>query len=427
MGFFSMDEVYELIFKEGTLICHTVGAGMSEKVSCTFKVDGHAILATVESDNYIDVDRSQGKLKLVYLSQDQDVEATIVIFISKTEALINEGFVIEFALKDKKPELINSCIYEIAGCYVYPVRHEYEWERKYELADGGVQAFYQFLGNKVKVTLSRSIVNDSPDFIKLSELIEDEVFVFTTTYSFCRSTRVEWVLKCFMCDSTLKSAQYIRSTAPEKFQNLINPMRQDTQLWSLFIEHVLSKSFTKQSLITNGVFQAIGNLCIANTYSEWTLISHAAALEGLCKNQDIEVVERNIYRKIREIGVAEMYRKSLKLNVNENDFNNLKNNIMDNTRILNGYPTKWYVKKAFEGKGLGLYSEMHIKGISSAISTRNIIVHTGVASKQDVDIYDCIRDLRNAIYVLVLSFFEYEGSFYFVDQDQTVSITEYVK
>ena len=93
-------------------------------------------------------------------------------------------------------------------------------------------------------------------------------------------------------------------------------------------------------------------------------------------------------------------------------YQNLIDNINDNERTLNGYPTKWYISKYFTDIGLSDYYQINKKNINKSIGVRNIIVHEGWSDKWDEKLINYISYLRNALYKAILKYFKYTNDFY---------------
>ncbi|MBE5156696.1 hypothetical protein HJ044_05000 [Vibrio parahaemolyticus] len=397
----------------------------SEKVRCVFSINKNEIIVSSELEKPSDIGRNRETVDLHYYSDL--VEAKITVSMSKHNFLSFEANVREMIIESKHHHSINNISYIIAGADSWFDRNNFEWSRNYEINKEIYHVNYSFIQNQILTRIDPDLNSKSDEFIEISRHIEDEVFVMCQSYSFCRGTKVEWVVKTFLNDINDVRYHYISSNAPSKFYNLINPMRSDNDLWQRFIQHVVDKQISKKELVDNQVFQAINNIIWNGSLNEWTLIAHASALEGLCKKTEISVIETKEYKKIRKFLLKNLSDNLHSFNMTEDCFNTIKQNICDNERTLNGFPTKWYINEALNFHGLEKYSSDNLSKISKAIGMRNKIVHEGWSDKWDLDMYDYIKILRDTICLLVFSFYDYSGGFYLLNEDNTVTLSDYRK
>lgn len=394
-----------------------------EQIKCIFSVDSNHIKVMSQLDRPSNICSNRGTVELFHDSEL--FEAKITISIIKHNFLSFEGSVREVVFDSKKHKPVNKIIYLIAGTESYFIHNNFSWKRTYKLKSKSYTINYSFILNRICAQIDEGIMSDEDEFNEISNNIDNEVFVICQSYSFCRSSKVEWVEKAFYSDKDNKLYHYISSNAPSKFYNMINPMRSDNRLWNNFIQHVTTKNITKEQLLDKQVFQAINNIIWNGTINEWTLIAHAAALESLCKNTEFSVIETKEYKRVRRFLMNNLSENLNKFNISEDCFNTIKQNICNNDRTLNGYPTKWYIKQELERNGLEKYSCENLSKISKAIGMRNVIVHEGWSDDWDSDIYEYIKILRDTICLIIFSFYDYSGEFYLLNDNDPVSLSDY--
>ena len=166
-------------------------------------------------------------------------------------------------------------------------------------------------------------------------------------------------------------------------------------------------------------------MCWSGTIDEWTLIKHAAALEGLCKYQTIDVVNEKKYKKMKNAGLESLKSSGMEQNIEPSKIDQIVQNINDNKRSLNGYPIKWYIEHTFKDYGLNSYCDKHLSEIYEALKMRNTVVHTGWSDIWRKDLIDHIKILRNAIYIVILSRLRYNGEFYLFGQDEKTNLSQH--
>ncbi|CAH7032486.1 conserved hypothetical protein [Vibrio chagasii] len=391
--------------------------------NCTFFVDGRSITISAESKIPIICDRKKVNIDLTF---DNDAfQVSISVSVTKFEAFKFEGDVKEVKISSNKPDNVEKFTYAIAGASLFPMMSDFTWDRSYEVGETKFNVSYTFVERMIKARISTQLVLGSNACDELSQLIEEEVFVICLSYSLCQSTKVEWVEKKIISSNKPCSYHYLKSNAPSTYPNRINPMRSDIQAWEHFMKHVISKSYKKKELIDDQIFQAVSNLVWSGNLHEWTLISHAAALEGLCKRDTLKVITDNSYKKARDCAISCLSNELAVLGVNSDAISIIKNNVYDNERSINGYPTKWYIEKKLISNDLSQFSVQNLNNINLAIKMRNKVVHEGWSDDWKLDLYDCVAILRNTIYVLVFAYYDYEGDFYLMDSDEKTTLSKY--
>lgn len=108
------------------------------------------------------------------------------------------------------------------------------------------------------------------------------------------------------------------------------------------------------------------------------------------------------------------------------ELNNINNeqifiNIDNNEKIINSYPVKVQIDNKLEELNLKLPYD--IKGL---INTRNKIVHEGWYDG-DFDCISKIEEIRNVIFLLLFSYFEYKGDFYLFNNSNKDNLANYEK
>ncbi|MEC6824657.1 hypothetical protein VXS02_14595 [Photobacterium piscicola] len=395
-------------------------AGVS---NCTFLVDGLSFTISAVSQTPIIFDRETVSIDLAF--NDDTFQVNIVVSVTKLEGFKFEGDVKKVEILPNKLENVDKFIYLIAGVDSFPMKNDFTWNRSYEINSTKYDVSYVFVNCIIEARISTQLVIGSNVYEVLSQFIEDEIFVICLSYSLCRSTKVEWVEKKIIYSNVVCSYHYLSSNAPSKYSNLINPMRNDTQAWEDFMKHIISKNYKKKDLIDNQIFQAVSNLAWNGKLNEWTLISHAAALEGLCKHSTVSVIEDHIYKGVRNIALSCLSCELTKLGVDSDSITRIKQNIYDNERSINGYPTKWYIEQKLIANNLRQFSVQNLENINFAIKMRNKVVHEGWSNDWKLDIYDCVKILRNTIYVLLFAYYDYDGNFYLIGGNEKIAVSKY--
>ncbi|MCG3886071.1 hypothetical protein I3271_15475 [Photobacterium leiognathi] len=391
--------------------------------NCTFLVDGLNLSISAVTQAPITFDREKTTIDLTFNSDAFQVN--IVVSLTKIELFKFEGDVKEVNISSNKPVSVERVAYVIAGVDSFPMRNNFTWDRSYEIDGIEYDVSYAFVNCRIEARISTQLVLGSKECKVLLQFIEDEVFVICLSYSLCRSTKVEWVEKKIIHLNSVCTYHYLSSNVPSKYSNQINPMRSDIQAWEDFMKHVISKSYKKKDLIDSQIFQAVSNLAWSGKLNEWTLISHAAALEGLCKHKTVSVIKDNTYKKARDTAISCLTNELTKLDVDSELIARIKQNVYDNERSINGYPTKWYIENKLILSNLNQFSEQNLDKINVAIQMRNRVVHEGWSSDWKLDIYDCVVILRNTIYVLLFAYYGYEGNFYLIGSDEKTVISKY--
>lgn len=335
------------------------------------------------------------------------------------------GQVRDFFLKSQKG-FVDKILYDLAGTGGSPfIVPNFNWKRTYNFETDIVEVEYKFIRNIFEAKLSQSLSLSSEICNQVMSLIEDEVSMICWALAFCRSSKVEWVLRRCIKEGEISEAHYKYSNAVEKFPNQINPMRQEKKLWFDFLNHVIKRNFKKEQFVKSGIFQAIINLSWPGNLNEWSLICHAAALEGLCKDKECNVICPKTYKKLRNSVLSEITKEAKNLGIEDLKIDKLKTNFLNNQRSLNGFPTKWYLESKMKEHHLEKFCQEHLVAINEAIKMRNVVVHTGWSSKWENSLFQHITILRNAIYVLVFSFFDYDGDFFLVGNDNSTNLKNY--
>ncbi|HHF2988737.1 TPA: hypothetical protein ACPJ0P_004772 [Vibrio alginolyticus] len=391
--------------------------------NCTFLVDGLSFSISGNSQAPITFDRKKATIDLTFNSDTFQVD--IVVSVTKSELFKFEGDVKKMEMSSNKSVSVDRVAYVIAGVDSFPMRNNFTWDRSYKIDGIEHEVSYAFVNCRIEARISTRLMLGSKECDALLQFIEDEVFVTCLFYSLCRSTKVEWVEKKIIHSNSVCSYHYLSSNAPSKYSNQINPMRSDTQTWEDFMRHVISKSYKKKDLIDSQIFQAISNLAWNGKLNEWTLISHAAALEGLCKHKTVSVIKDNTYKKARNTAISCLTSELSKLGVDSDSIARIKQNIYDNERSINGYPTKWYIENELISNNLSQFSAQNLDNINLAIQMRNKVVHEGWSSDWKLDIYDCVAILRNTIYVLLFAYSGYDGNFYLVGSEEKTVVAKY--
>ncbi|MGY5703769.1 hypothetical protein ACXHQG_07215 [Vibrio antiquarius] len=383
-------------------------------VSCIFENQGMDIFIEIDSprpfdDNFIDLSFST-----------DTIDSTISVSITKLSMLSYEGKVQEIRVSDKTGNYIDKFTYLLAGVTSPFIVNNYEWERKYEFDDELINVNYRFVKFSVIATLSKKISKNSDIYSFIYQKITDEIDVLTWCYGFCRSARSEWYLIHELFKDEDVSFHYLSSNATESYSNRVNPMRQEENMFRPFIENVIKKGYDKETLTKNGVFQAIRNLeWNCKSIDDWTLLSHVAALEGFVKSNDVTILSRSKYRKIRDTMLRALEDNFSNFDIDVEDIQKISNNIILNNRTLNGYPTKWYIDKALCDYNLFGFRDLYLDDINKALSKRNKIAHDGWGEKWERCLYDYVEVVRNTLYVLLMSFFDYQGDFYLFGQGKS--------
>ena len=391
--------------------------------NCIFLVDGLSLSISATSQAPITFDRKKATIDLTFNSDAFQVN--IVVSVTKFELFKFEGDVKEVNISSNKAVSVEKVAYGIAGVDSFPMRNNFTWDRSYKIDDIEYDVSYAFVNCRIEARISTQVVLGSKECEVLLQFIEDEVFVICLSYSLCRSTKVEWVEKKIIHSNSVSSYHYLSSNVPSKYSNKINPMRSDTQAWEDFMKHVISKSYKKKDLIDSQIFQAVSNLAWSGKLNEWTLISHAAALEGLCKHKTVSVIKDNTYKKARNTAISCLTSELTKLGVDSESIARIRQNVYDNERSINGYPTKWYIENKLISNNLSQFSVQNLDNINLAIQMRNKVVHEGWSSDWKLDIYDCVAILRNTIYVLLFAYYGYDGNFYLVGSDEKTVVSKY--
>ncbi|EJG2011246.1 hypothetical protein ACQ7JZ_000671 [Vibrio parahaemolyticus] len=383
-------------------------------VSCVFEPQGIDVFIKIDSprpfdDNFIDL----------CVSTDI-IDSTISVSIIKMSMLSYEGKVQEIRVSDKVGNYIDKFNYLLAGVTSPFIVNDYKWERTYEFDGELIDVNYHFVNFSVTATLSTKISRNSNVFSFISEKITDEIDVLTWCYGFCRSSRSEWYIRREVFNDKTFSFHYLSSNATESYSNRVNPMRQEQEMFKPFIENVIKKGYSKELLTKKGVFQAIRNLeWNSKSIDDWTLLSHVAALEGFVKSKDVSILSSSKYRKIRDIMLTALKDNYSNFNVDIKDIDQISQNIYSNNRTLNGYPTKWYVDKALCDYNLIGFRDLYIDDINQALSKRNKIAHSGWGQQWERCVFDHVEVVRNTLYVLLMSFFGYQGDFYLFGQGKS--------
>ncbi|HIF9219639.1 TPA: hypothetical protein ACX6QD_001119 [Photobacterium damselae] len=417
-----LNEFYSNLFNGKPIELHSnCYSGVS---NCTFFVDGLSLSISAVTQAPITFDKEKATINLTFNS---DVfQVNIVVLVTKFEIFKFEGCVKEVKISSNKSVSVERVAYVIAGVDSFPMRNNFTWDRSYEIDGIEYDVSYAFIKDRIEARISTHLVLGSKECEVLLQFIEDEVFVICLSYSLCRSTKVEWVEKKIIHSNSVCIYHYLRSNVSSKYPNQINPMRSDIQAWEDFMKYVISKSYKKKDLIDSQIFQAVSNLVWNGTLNEWTLISHAAALEGLCKHRTVSVIKDNTYKKARDTAISCLTNELTKLDVDSELIARIKQNIYDNERTINGYPTKWYIENKLISSNLNQFSEQNLNKINLALQMRNRVVHEGWSSDWKLDIYDCVVILRNTIYVLLFAYYGYTGNFYLVGSDEKVVVSKYV-
>jgi len=345
------------------------------KTLCQLSIDGLSISALLKSESPMPY--GYNSIEIILNLTLPDGLIIIIVEANKVAAFEITGIVreIDFHSDDG---LVSSILYDMAGAGGSPfIRNDYSWTSEHQFESDKIIISYKFVGNKIKADLSKPILKKSVFYTQINQVIEDEVSVVSLAFSFCRSTKVEWVMKRVLHEDKIICSRFLDSDAPESFLNRVNPMQVENKLWIDFINHVLKEKLQKKDLIEDGIFQAISNLCWSGIIDEWSLIQHAAALEGLCKHQTIDVIDEKKYKKIRNAGIKSLKSSGMELNIEPSKIDQIVENIHDNKRSLNGYPIKWCIENTLKDYGLNSFCNKHISEIYEAIKMRNTVVHTG--------------------------------------------------
>lgn len=376
-------------------------------VSCVFEQQGINVFIKIDAprpfdDNFIDLSVST-----------DTIDSTISVSITKMSMLSYEGKVREIRASDKVGNYIDKFNYRLAGVTSPFIVNDYKWERTYEFDGTSIDVNYHFVSSFVTATLSTKISRNSNIFSFISQKITDEIDVLTWCYGFCRSARSEWYTRSELFNDKPFSFHYLSSNATESYSNRVNPMRQEQEMFKPFIENAIKKDYSKELLTKKGVFQAIRNLeWNSRTIDDWTLLSHVAALEGFVKSKDVTILSRSKYSKIRNVMLIALKDNYSNFNIDIKDIDQISQNIDSNNRMLNGYPTKWYVDKALCDYNLIGFRDLYIDDINQALSKRNKIAHDGWGQQWERCVFDHVEVVRNTLYVLLMSFFDYQGDFY---------------
>ncbi len=337
---------------------------------------------------------------------------------------------VKFMLNNSKSK---SFIYRIYGGNIteYRFRHPLvSCKKEYQYEGENIYADFSFqLGDqRVKVDLSNEIDLDS--FVHRKIL--DEISVLIEMISFCKSSAVKLKTEQAMSEENIVYERYVKHRVQDSgFANVICPMRSSDDMWISFLQHVWQKEDVTYSwLIDSGLFQAIGNLYFDNI-NEWVLIKLAAALEGLCKISEHSPIDNDRYKDIVECllicSLDEIECQREFCDISNETIKQIKKNIENNKRTLNGYPTHWYVVKTLDELKLKNFRKKHAWRIKKAFDMRNTIVHTGWAKKWEVELIEHIKTLRSTIFLIVLARLEYPGKFYLSGHEhkETTSLQEW--
>lgn len=396
-----------------------------KEVDCFFKIEGASINITVEANgrflfHYID--------DLEFHLFDEEHEESLVVDCEAQQSdpfkLI--GNINKIKYRNTKITEVNAFQYDLVGINKpLLISNNLKWNRVVcgDLKDYNIS--FLFINCQIRAILPEKINNQSNDFKKISALIDNEVLVVSNAYSFCQSSKIEYQIKQMLNDNEKVELVYFRSLVKGNFPNLINPFRSKPDLWNDFLNAAIRTNMDESFFMESGLFQAIWNLGWNGKINDWVLISHVAALEGLCSNSNKEILDNKIYKKIRRL----MTKKIEEIN-SENNFCNKEkldkiiDNINKNDRIINGFPLKERIKGKFEEINLVDFYEKNKEGIGKAIAMRNKIAHQGWSNDQNIDLFSHIKLLRKCIYLIVAVSFNYQGEIYFIGEDEPRNIKD---
>ncbi len=418
----NIENKFHNIFKKKDVKLQYKGFTDQEKseVNCSFDQEEYCIKVSVESNGAFLFDTSESEFSLHCRESDSLLELNCEA--NRFGAFKLTGYIREIKYKGLSQEA-TSFLYDLAGASSPFIWNNLSWSREVEVGEEKFFIQFSFVKNQIKASLSDSIKINTEAFRAIAKLVDDEVFIISHAYSFCRSSRTEWIMKKTLSNEHIVEAHYLDSKAPHKFPNQVNPFRTDNDLWQSFLKSVLRKGFTKEEFIDNGIFQAISNLCWSNQLNDWTLIQHVSALEGVCKSEMKTIFTKPEYRKLRK----SVY-KSIDSFNDEFEIENLsllKNNIQNNERTLNGYSLKWYIENRFTELNLGGFYNQNSKKINSAIKMRNRIAHEGWSREWEKDILDHVKTLRSCIYLIITALFDHQESLYFFGKKLPTKLGEH--
>jgi len=405
----NIENKFHSIFKKNNVKLQYKGfndQGKSE-VNCSFDHDGCSIQVSVESDDAFLFDTNQSEFSLYCREGGSSLELNCKA--NRFEAFKLNGYIREIKYSGESQEA-TSYLYDLAGANSPFIWNNLNWSREVEVAGNTYTIQFCFVRHQIKADLSDKVRRDTEAYKVIEKLIDDEVFIISHSFSFCRSSRTEWIMKKVLCDEYITEAHYLDSTAPQDFPNQVNPFRRDNSLWQSFLETTLNKGFSKEEFIESGIFQAISNLCWNNQMNDWTLIQHVSALEGLCKSDVKTIFLKPEYRKLRKSLYSSIDSFSGELESEKLDL--LKSNLQNSERTLNGYSLKWYIENRFAELNLSGFYKKYYKEINAAINMRNKIAHEGWAREWEKDIMDHVKTLRNSIYLIISATFEYQEGLY---------------
>ncbi|MFS1525802.1 hypothetical protein ACL7TT_17100 [Microbulbifer sp. 2304DJ12-6] len=419
----SIEDKFQNIFKNRDTKLKFKGCPVQREVevNCSFEYEGYAIKITVESNG--DFIFGRREVELALFDSDNASHLKLNCEVRRFEPLKLTCHIGEIKYTNIA-EKITSFLYELAGAKGSPfILNNMNWSREIEVEAERLNIQFSFIGCKVKATLSNGVHKESEAFKLISKLVDDEIFIISCAYSFCRSSLTEWIMKTVLCNEKIVDAHYIDSPAPHRFPNKVNPFRNNGILWNSFLEAVLEKKLSKEEFVERGIFQAISNLCWAKQLNEWTLIQHVAALEGLCKNEIETIFTDSQYRSLRNSILS--FLGSFNNDFEKEKITLFKKNIENNKRILNGYNVKWHIRNKFAELNISGFYSRHYKEINDAINMRNKIVHEGWSMKWEKDILQHIQILRNSIYLILAAFFKYQENLYFFGEDLPTQLIEH--
>lgn len=376
---------------------------------CKFTFEDYSIYIEAKSKNFID---SECKINLTSKSKIHNISMDVLI--KRSGDFDFNGIVKNCLISDTKinESLINRITYVLSGLHSRFNRVKSKWSREYVINDLPYIVDYTLLGDRIQANILSSICFNNSE--KLSKFIEDEIFVICLMYSFCNSNKVEWVSRYISKDDTIILFEHIHSSTKNNDFNEITPFRSDVYLFQYFMTHVIDNKYKKCDLIKDKIYPVICNLqWNAQGFREWDFISLVASLEGFCKKKE-NIISHGAFKKIKK-----EIKKTLILNNIDNE--QIFINIDNNEKIINGYPVKVQIDNKLKELNLNLPYN-----INELINIRNKIVHEGWHDGE----FDCIskiEEIRNVIFLLLFSYFEYKGDFYLFNNSNKDNLSNYEK